>query len=260
MSTSLTAISATATAAGDSSGITGGVCGDNGGMITNCSFDGSVNGNGNIVNYVGGVCGWNYGTITNCSNTGSVTGNGTRVNVGGGVCGHNSSDSTIANCYNTGSVSGTDSGTYTGGVCGENNGTITNCYWLSDAASSGIGAGTGSGTATEKPEAQFASGEVAWLLNSDQDEDDPWRQTIGTDTSPVLDSTHEEVFKVTAEETDYYCNSSFTLPAAPSKSGYSFVGWSAGSKTYEPGDSVPITGNVTFTAVWKAAVHRHRRL
>ena len=45
--------------------------------------------------------------------------------------------------------------------------------------------------------------------------------------------------------------SSFKLPAAPSKSGYTFVGWSDGSKTYEPGDSVPITGNVTFTAVWK---------
>mgnify|MGYP002665974634 CR=1 FL=1 len=42
----------------------------------------------------------------------------------GGVCGENSG--TIENCYNTGTVSG--SGDYVGGVCGENKGTIENCY------------------------------------------------------------------------------------------------------------------------------------
>ena len=41
----------------------------------------------------------------------------------GGVCGDN--DGTIIDCYNTGNVSG-DS--LTGGVCGENYGTIINCY------------------------------------------------------------------------------------------------------------------------------------
>ena len=44
----------------------------------------------------------------------------------------------------------------------------------------------------------------------------------------------------------------FKLPAAPSKSGYTFVHWSDGTNTYDPGDSVPVTGNVTFTAVWQA--------
>ena len=292
-----------------SRGITGGVCGDNGGTITNCSFDGSVNGNGNEVNDVGGVCGWNHGTITNCSNTGSVTGNGTGVNVVGGVCGYNSSYGTITNCYSTGSVSGTDSGTYTGGVCGENNGTITNCYWLSDAASSGIGAG--GGEATNKTDVQFASGEVAWLLNQGQ-ANGPWRQNLSgdKDNDPVLDSTHEEVVKLTVDEDDvsyhnkgysfsgetnkayfkadvaielpYAVNEdteltsaaiytvtvvydngtddtkeqvvddgTFKLPDAPSKSGYSFVHWSDGPNTYEPGEDVTVTGDMTFTAVWR---------
>ncbi|MGM9746704.1 MAG: GLUG motif-containing protein [Paludibacteraceae bacterium] len=42
----------------------------------------------------------------------------------GGVCGEN--QGTITNCYNTGTVTGT--GDYVGGVCGRNIGTITSCY------------------------------------------------------------------------------------------------------------------------------------
>ena len=204
-----------------SSGITGGVCGDNGGTITNCSFDGSVNGNGNEVN-VGGVCGWNYGTITNCSNTGSVTGNGTGVNVVGGVCGYNSSSSVITNCYNTGNVSGGSNRDNVGGVCGYNssnsvitncyntgsvtgnyivggvcggnwNGTITNCYWLTGKASSGIGSSSGGGTggAISKTDDEFKSGEVAWLLNGGTQMNGPWRQDLSVtsaDDFPVLDN------------------------------------------------------------------------
>ena len=45
--------------------------------------------------------------------------------------------------------------------------------------------------------------------------------------------------------------SSFKLPDAPSRSGYYFVGWSDGNKTYDPGDSVTITADTTFTAVWR---------
>ena len=44
---------------------------------------------------------------------------------------------------------------------------------------------------------------------------------------------------------------SFLLPDAPSKSGYAFAGWSDGSKTYQPGERVPITADTTFTAVWE---------
>ena len=46
--------------------------------------------------------------------------------------------------------------------------------------------------------------------------------------------------------------SSFKLPDAPGRSGYSFVGWSDGSKTYEAGESVTVTADMTFTAMWQA--------
>ena len=291
-----------------SSGCTGGVCGWNIGTITNCYSTGSVTGTGDSA-YVGGVCGYGYKyvTITNCYNTGSVTGSNA-----GGLYGGN--DGTITNCYNTGTI--TDTGNV-GAVCGKNSGTITNCYWHEDTVLTGYGINTGKVTSVEdKTTGEFASGEVAWLLNQGQ-ENGPWRQNIVTDTSPVLNSKHGSVIKVTVLDetsTDYYGNGNhvtlpdpspneayfnssgeyidpasysftdgetvylktavkitvvygndtedeikyvasggtFELPDAPTRSGYSFVGWSDGSETYEAGESVTVTGDMTFTAVWLA--------
>ena len=292
-----------------SSGCTGGVCGLNRlYTITNCYNTGSVTGTGDSA-YVGGVCGYGYKyvTITNCYNTGSVTGSNA-----GGLYGGN--DGTITNCYNTGTI--TDTGNV-GAVCGKNSGTITNCYWHEDTVLTGYGINTGKVTSVEdKTTGEFASGEVAWLLNQGQ-ENGPWRQNIVTDTSPVLNSKHGSVIKVTVLDetsTDYYGNGNhvtlpdpspneayfnssgeyidpasysftdgetvylktavkitvvygndtedeikyvasggtFKLPDAPGRSGYSFVGWSDGSKTYEAGESVTVTADMTFTAVWLA--------
>ena len=176
------------TAEGSSPASVGGVCGANDGTVTNCCNSGSVSGD-----CAGGVCGRNYSTITNCSNTGSVSGY-----YAGGVCGLNY-NGTITNCSNSGDVSGTNAG----GVCGENisDGTITNCYWLNTSCSIGIGIGIGCGTATSveaKTDDEFKSGEVTWLLN--QGQTGPWRQNIGTDTYPVLDSTHKEVMQLTVDK------------------------------------------------------------
>ena len=200
----------------------------------------------------------------------------------------NVADSYISNSYRYGNV---------GGVCGRNGGTITNCYWLSDTAS---------GDTSAKTTGEFASGEVAWLLNQGQT-NGPWRQNLSgdADTSPVLDSTHEEVVKLTVDGAVSYLNKGdsftgvegvgyyldgemvelpytveadtvlttktlyvvtvdgvvsyvdpnepvFKLPDAPGRSGYSFVGWSDGSKTYEAGESVTVTADMTFTAMWLA--------
>lgn len=41
-----------------------------------------------------------------------------------------------------------------------------------------------------------------------------------------------------------------TMPEAPSKSGYIFLGWSYNGSTYAPGDVVPIDGPMTVKAVW----------
>ena len=120
------------------------------------------------VNQVGGLCGWNFGTVTNCYNTGSVEGNG----YVGGLCGLNYG--TVTNCYNTGSVTGND---YVGGVCGQNYATVTNCYYLDTCGATEEG--------TSKTADEFASGEVAWLLQGEQ-EGQVWGQTIGTEDYPVL--------------------------------------------------------------------------
>ena len=197
-----------------SSGYVGGICGDSGGSITSCSNSGDVSGSG-FSSDVGGICGFNDDSIENCSNSGDVTGisdvggicgrNDSRIescsNSGdvtgsgsdvGGICGHN--DGSITTCSNSDPVTG--SGDYVGGICGySDNSHITACYWLSGTADAGIGVGMGGGEATEKTAEQYASGEVAWLLNQWQ-EDGPWRQNLtGTnrDAFPTLDQTHHIV-------------------------------------------------------------------
>ena len=43
---------------------------------------------------------------------------------------------------------------------------------------------------------------------------------------------------------------SFTLPSAPTKPGYIFMGWKYGDATYQAGEKFTVTGDMTFTAVW----------
>ena len=169
----------------------GGVCGVNGGRIENCWNIGSVSGN---TNYTGGVCGYNFlgGFITSCYNTGDVSGNVSGSYVGG-VCGVNGDR--IENCYNTGEVSGNTN--YTGGVCGWNiGGTITNCYFLSGTANQGVG--NGSSSAAKKEHPQFASGEVAWLLNGASK--GAWIQDIGNKMPVLKDNLPEGVEKSNCKE------------------------------------------------------------
>ena len=42
----------------------------------------------------------------------------------------------------------------------------------------------------------------------------------------------------------------YTLPEAPTNSGYIFLGWRSGDNTYKAGEKVAITADTTFTAVW----------
>jgi len=43
------------------------------------------------------------------------------------------------------------------------------------------------------------------------------------------------------------------LPSAPTKSGYTFTGWKAGDTIFAAGADYTVTGDMTFTAQWKAA-------
>ena len=252
----------------DSSNV-GGVVGDNLGSVENCYNTGSVSGDW----YVGGVVGYNdRGTVENCYNIGEVSGN----NSVGGVVGRNLGG-TVENCYNTGSVSGP--GNRVGGVVGYNSGssTVTGCYFLQtetvNTKLQGIGENDGSGdaTATAKDDTAFHSGEVAWLLQNGQKaagEEDPipqvWGQSNLTATTSLpslvaLDKNEnaKPVYKVAfmndSEEHDAkYANSGMTvtIPAAPSREGHTFTGWSDGTSTYQAGAKVEITSDTKFTAQW----------
>ena len=159
----------------------GGVCGRNDGTITNCYNAGNLTAIESAAT-IGGICGYNGGTIANCYNTGTVTATGSVASVGG-VCGYSASP--ISNCYNIGTVTATGSDADISGICGYNFGPVTNCYYLADTEDENGG----------KTTAQFASGEVAYLLSRgctictiDEVTYDGtiWGQTIGTDNYPTL--------------------------------------------------------------------------
>ena len=171
----------------------GGVCGNNAGTITNCYNAGNLTAIESAAT-IGGICGYNNGgTIANCYNTGTVTATGSVASVGG-VCG--SSITPISNCYNTGTVTATSSGADISGICGYYFGPITNCYYLADTEDENGG----------KTAAQFASGEVAYLLNGSKSEGDMvhFYQIIGKDKAPVLDKSHGVVYFYT-DCTDKTC-------------------------------------------------------
>lgn len=233
----------------------GGVVGSNRGTVTGCYNACTVTGTGNVV---GGVVGSNDGTVTNCYNTGAVTG-GTYV---GGVAGGNYTARTT-NCYNTGTVSGTGNQTYIRTLVGENyGGTVSNCYSI---PISGVPNSFG---ASSKSEAQFASGEVAWLLQGRQSEQ-IWGQALSgesKDTLPLLTSDSvKRVYKVvfTVDGGEYaaaYANPNGTVPLpaeAPTKDGYTFTKWS----TAETGDTeftaaTAVTADITVYAQF-AQTHTH---
>lgn len=148
---------------------------------------------------VGGIFGYACSYISNCTVSDTVTVKGFS-NVGGMVGA--SSYGELSNCWSAATVIATDHedvpAYYVGGLVGYNcltvsncyttadklagvnredyNGSLTNCYYLSETETEDGG----------KTAAQFASGEVAYLLQGDQ-EDHVWGQEIGKDTYPVLD-------------------------------------------------------------------------
>lgn len=190
----------------------GAIAATNYGTIENCYNTGTVTG-WNM--FVGGIVGENKGTIRECYNTGTIAANGLGESAGG-ICGIARDDAVIINCYNTGSVSGRWG---ISGICGcfnddtirisncYNTGSIRivsdgipgtshdiayayinynhdeadylaaaeNCYYLNDTENQTGG----------KTQAQFASGEVAWLLNNETTAS-TWGQTLGTEAAPVL--------------------------------------------------------------------------
>ena len=112
----------------------------------------------------------------------------------GGICGYN--DETIENCHSVGKIENAVG--YIGGVCALNFKVIRNCYFNSDIYTGNrIGYESSVGTIENvegKTTAEFASGEVCYLLNGDQTKI-AFYQTIGKDDYPVLDSTRGQVYE-----------------------------------------------------------------
>lgn len=182
----------------------GAIAGTNYGIIENCYNTGTVMSEYGANLGVGGIAGWNYGTIRKCYNTGSIT---NAFDGAGGICGCICEGAVVEDCYNTGKINslydaaGIAGSYYDTGFTIKNcynagkisagseywheiaspvynpapEGDITNCYYLGDAETEDGG----------KTAAQFASGEVAYLLNAERSEI-VWGQTLGTQAMPVL--------------------------------------------------------------------------
>ncbi len=161
--------------------------------------------------YVGGICGYNNGEIENCYTFYTVTKGSSYV---GGIAGYN--NGSVKNCYSTGIVTATG---YVGGIAGFKtaNASFSNCYYLLNAATDGSGvqqngigsSGQGStvadvsGATEGKSIKEFASGEVAYLLQEANSEQ-LWGQKVNSSGSgPVFDTSGK--YKVYAvNNTDDY--------------------------------------------------------
>ena len=80
--------------------------------------------------------------------------------------------------------------------------------------------------------------------------------TINVLSGNTTDEKHTVTIKYDNGNADLiytvYGETDITLPAAPTRSGYSFQGWSDGTTTYQAGTEVTVSGNMTFTAVWRS--------
>ncbi len=148
--------------------------------------------------YIAGICGTNRGTVNNCANFGSIVAND--VTCCGGIVGGYISNNIITNCFNVGNVSGKASmgmGSIAGyGLYYENN------YYLDTTGTDA--------SAVAKTAEQFASGEVAYLLNKGEFLGlQVWYQNLDNikydaDTYPTFENNGwNTVYKVDREDRVY---------------------------------------------------------
>lgn len=188
--------------------------------IQNCFNTGKVEASGVDV---GGISGYlTKTTVNNCYNIGNITSTSdktTGIYIGGLIGMGNTP--VVTNCYNTGNITANGKG-IGGAIGGGSKITTTNCYYKSGCgASNGIGVvystaqADSVGVMENKTEAQFASGEIAYLLQGEQTEK-VWGQTIGVNKSPVLNG------KKVLKDGDNYINE-FGISSAVTSGGTTTV-------------------------------------
>ncbi len=295
----------TITCTNASSGNAGGIVGSNSSsnvLIDGCTNYGAVAGaSGTMYGYTGGIAGMNYGTVKRCVNEIDAQISGGEAYSIGGIVGYNFSG--ISNCYNLGALSIADGAesAYVGGVAGvsyqegypaETSAPprIENCYSYTDSVDSVVAGAQENSVfgsyyladaetaeangVTGKTAAQFASGEVAYLLQGGQADDGTgnipqvWGQTLSGETPdayPVLtDESAKALLKVSfmvageldGAYTEYAAaytnpNGTVSLPEEPESEVYEFERWSQTASTdgTEFTASTVVSENMTVYAV-----------
>jgi hypothetical protein len=159
---------------GGASRYLGGLCGQSAGEIVQCCATGQVTG-GTESEYVGGLCGSNNELITDCYAMGPVNGGYDSAHVGG-LCGRNNSSGAISNSWAGGHITGNR---YTGGLCGENAGLVTDCFW--DTQTSQVttsDGGTGRTTAEMMTLSNFADAGWDFVGGGPDGNEDVWRMCV----------------------------------------------------------------------------------
>ena len=188
------------------------------GSITNSYSKVAMNGsNGEDM---GGIAGKYLGTMKNVAFLGSFAGSLSTWSMGGLAGSTNSTNTTfISDCmvycdWGDGLDPGYGARGGLVGWCHTN--TVNSSYVVVNSTDHTgftklLGDGTGSLAQSEfKSLDQFASGEVAYLMNADQDQP-AWFQTLGKDAYPVLDNTHKVVYFADGV---YYNEKDETVPEA----------------------------------------------
>ena len=149
-----------------------GIAGCSYGTVLRCLTDSQIIGRGGNI---GGIVGFNGGRIQDCVVSGTVTGGNSYV---GGITGYHY-DASALRCFSL-----VENLPAVGNVA---SGKVSSCYYLADA-DDGLGG---------KTEAQFASGEVAYLLGG------TWGQTVGEEPVPVLGGAKIYQLKACTDQVTY---------------------------------------------------------
>lgn len=157
-------------------------------IIENCGNEADITVTGKGVN-AAGILGVNMGNtvivrITNCYNTGDITGKKENAAISGWL----GSAAEVHNCYNTGTIRGIDGDkTFARFATAP---TYSRCYETSGKQ------------VTVVTNEEVANGKLCWMLNNEVSGGENFFQTLGTDTHPVLFTTHQKVFEVNGSFTN----------------------------------------------------------
>lgn len=157
------------------------------GRIENCYSTVTINAYVEGEAFIGGLVGRvsDKPTISRSAFAGTINkGYADTKGIGGLVGNCYYADLSVSHCF----VAGTQSTTFDGAICGVSTGQVHayDTYYLNSITENN----TTDAIATSA--GGFAIGKVCYLLN---DGNDIWRQNIGTDKVPVLDSSHKRVYR-----------------------------------------------------------------